>query len=164
MSASQSERPTLADQVAELEEQGVTSRADQAAALEVPLSTFMRRLNKAGLTEQRVSRREWIPWTVAERHHHSSIHQRLGFLTQAAQERDTPSRLSRAQAIRWATKTIEQDLDVTYSSGEGFILIPANPDDWYLRRLLDAALRYVLSLPQLDELGTTATDLREDPK
>lgn len=95
----------------------------------------------------------WIPWTLRPEHRDSIEARHLRTLAQAAEQRPTKYRSRRGSAIQWATRIVEQDQDITYCDETGFVYKTADPADWYLKELLDAAQRYVLQLTQLDELG-----------
>lgn len=141
--------------VMELEEAGLTRR-EQAARVGMPYSTYMRRLSGEGLIMGSRRRSRWTPWSVSTHHNQRDpIARRLRWLIQAAKGDDTKYRGKRAAAIQWARDLVDRHMDVTYSQERGFREVPASPgegDSWYLKDLLTAAERHVLSLPQLDDL------------
>lgn len=148
------EQIPLADRIADLEARGVTDRVQQADAIGVSRSTLMRHLKVAGLTEERANLKKWIPWTVAQQHHSDPTLRKLRILAQAAQGRQTKHRLRRGQTVIWATKLVEEGLDVTYSRRAGVSIVPAG-QPWILKRLLVAAQRAIHDMPQFD-LGKDA--------
>lgn len=140
----------LAERIRQLEQQGVRTRQQQANELDVPLSTLMRQLGKISMTS---SGDEWIPWKVRREHTDDPIYKQLRWLAQAARERETRDRYHRRAAVRWARDLVAKNLDVTYDREAGFRTVPAIPHDWYLDRLLTAAVRFIISRPELDDLG-----------
>lgn len=150
--STQSQEPPLEEAVRGLVEQGITTRVGQARALGLPLSTYMYRLRRDDLIV-RPSLSEWIPWTVTREHHGRAVARHLRLLAQAAEGRNPKKRLPRGKAVKWAQGLVDGGLDVTYSPSVGWGTKRANPQDWYIRRLLEAAQRHILSLPQLDDLG-----------
>lgn len=140
---------TLAAQVEALEAQGITNRRDQAARLGIPYSTYMRHRRALGLVE-RPSTEGWLPWRMATEHHGTWQAKQLRTLAHAALGRGTKYEGRRVAALRWARNLLEKGLDVVYDREEGFSYVPANTDDWYLKRIYDAASRHVADVPQLD--------------
>jgi len=112
----------------------------------------MYRLRRADLIE-RPSLSEWIPWKVTREHHSMRVARRLRLLAQAAEGREPAERLERGKAIQWARCVVADGRDVTYSPEAGWGWKRADPADWYIRRLLEAAERRILDMPQLDGLG-----------
>lgn len=150
--SAQSHEPPLEEIVQGLVEQGITSRVGQARALGWPLSTYMYRLRRADLIV-RPSLSEWIPWKITREHHGQAVAKRLRLLAMAAEGRNPRKRLPRGKAVQWAKALVARKMDVTYSPEDGWGTKRADESDWYLRRLLEAAERHILSLPQLDDLG-----------
>lgn len=142
----QSHIPSVAERVAALERQGVTNRSQQARALGMGYSTLLRHLSHSDDVRRRPRLDRWIPWTVRVEHHSDAINRKLRLLAQAAEKRPTRYRLVRGYAAQWAAKLVEQGLDVTYSRSDGWSIVPANPDDWYIERLLAAAQLYITGL------------------
>jgi hypothetical protein len=145
---------SLAERIERLELRGVTKRPDQAAELGMGLSTLHRHLKREGMT-QSMNYRDWIPWTIAAEHHSDEVGRKLRRLAQAADGRDTPMKGRRGNAVQWATRLVERRRDVAYSREKGFSIVIVSPhaETWYLKDLLEAANRFIKTLPQLDDLG-----------
>lgn len=145
-------RQGLVEKLEALQRSGVTTRRAQAEALGVPLTTLTRWIRQDGLKQKR-SLKRWIPWRVAAEHHDTQEARHLRFLAQAAEQVPTKYRSHRGMAIQWAARLVAEGKDVDYRRDMGFLIITANPQEWHLRTLLDAAQRFVAGLPQLDDLG-----------
>ncbi|GGO13017.1 hypothetical protein GCM10010116_26220 [Microbispora rosea subsp. aerata] len=140
----------LIQRVAALEEQGITSRVEQAQALGMPLRTYMRRRAALGI-QDRPTLSRWIPWSgrIAREHHNDPTLRKLRYLAAAADCRPTQYEMKRAQAVRWARGLVEDGLDITYSREIGFQVAAADPGDWVLKRVLDAAMKYLSGHPDV---------------
>jgi hypothetical protein len=153
---SQSHEPTLAAKLEDLRQQGVTGRQEQADALDMNLRTLQRHMRREGLTTERGSLKEWIPFTVAEEHRDDPVYRNLRSMAKAAQGRHQNATARRGSAVQWARTLVDAGRDVTYSRTSGFrtpVARVRRDGTWYLKRLLIAAERYITSLPQLDDLG-----------
>jgi hypothetical protein len=143
MSAQSNQEQLLSDQIQRLERRGITTREEQAAALGLPRRTLQKHLSAAGLTEK-ASLGEWIPWRVKTAHHSTAVNKRLRLLAMSAEGRDPKNRADRGKAVQWALRLVESDLDVTYDPETGWGTKPADPVDWYIRRLVKAAIDHIL--------------------
>lgn len=134
----------LIRRIASLEKQGVTNRGKQAELLGMSRSTYMRQLRKQGLTQGYLSHTQWIPWGPLKPEHHDSLQYRyLVMLSTAAQHVETNEAYTRSSAIGWALELVEAGQDLTYDYDRGWILITADPSDWHMKRLYDAAQAFV---------------------
>lgn len=142
----------IARQVAWLETEGVKKRSDQAERLGIGLSTLKRKLSKAGAVAARLDHSEWIPFAPIKQGHYDATEYRyLTMLSQAAQRVETMHKGLRATAVKWAREILEIGGDITYDPIGGWLVVTADPSDWYLKRLFDEASRFILDLPQLDD-------------
>jgi hypothetical protein len=143
VSTQSSRKPLLSEQIQSLEQRGITTREEQARALGVHRRTLQKQLSSAGLADK-PNHSEWIPWTVKVQHHNAAVNKRLRLLAMSAEGRDPKNRADRGKAVQWALRLVESDLDVTYDPEIGWGTKPADPTDWYIRRLVKAAIDHVL--------------------
>jgi len=87
---------------------------------------------------------------MATEHHGTWQAKQLRTLAHAALGRGTKYEGRRVAALRWARNLLDQGLDVVYDREEGFSYVPANTDDWYLKRIYDAATIALANLNSLD--------------
>lgn len=132
----------LLELVRTLERKGVTGRRAQAEELGIGLSTLMRRLKRVNATSPRLDHSEWIPWPkISEADYNHNTYRYLTMLSQAAQGVPTEHAHLRASAVHWAEGLLDRGMDVTYR--QKWRVVPADPADWHLRRLYDAASAYL---------------------
>lgn len=142
----------LRKRVDELERQGITNRTEQASELGISRPTLMRRLRDAGLTRQgRLSHREWIPWKVRAEHNGGVEMVNLRALSTAVQRPQTDRRYRLKSALNWARSHLQGQMDITYDPEHGFRAVPADPENWRLMDLYNAALAALATLPPLDD-------------
>lgn len=127
------------ERVAQLASQGLT-RVQQAKALGMSRSAFYDRLNAEGVAlQEKMNHKDAIPWVVgADNAMHTWV-QYLRELSATAQGRGPLSRFHRNTALNWAAELIMANRDITFDVV--FKVIPADPEDWHIKRVYEAALR-----------------------
>lgn len=115
----------------------------------------VRRLRRRGQLEPSTyTKHEW-PWKLIQKHLRTRVYQYLASLSRLSQGQELPPETTNT-AIRWAQALVDQKLDVDYDANEppnefnaagGFKTVPATPDNWYLKDLLDRAKAGMLKKP-----------------
>lgn len=108
---------------------------DIAKHFNVTVSGVQQAAERAGLTRKALSHKEFIPWVVAPEHRHSGPATNLRNLSMVAQGRDIPlAKLN--TSLRWATRLLDNNLDIGYDRTRGFTEKPADMHNWHIRKVL----------------------------
>ncbi|KAA9380068.1 hypothetical protein F5972_10705 [Microbispora cellulosiformans] len=133
-------RKTRIDQeeLARLAAEGWTN-ARLADHFGVTESGILQAKRAAGLSKRMTDHRRALPWTLRREHSQSGPATNLRNLSAVAQGRRIPADKLNT-AVRWATRLVDNGLDIAYDPERGFHEVPAGADS-HIARVLGEARR-----------------------
>lgn len=118
--------------------EGGMKYADIAARFGTSVGGVQQAVERLGLQKKNMSHKKYLPWKIEKEHTHSGPHTNLRALSRIAQGAPVPI-VRQNTALRWALKLSDENLDIDYSSEEGFYTKPEGPQS-HIKMVLDEVL------------------------